>query len=362
MRTDPNRTDHQYPRMSSAAADGNARAPRTVTLWTLIAVALTIATGAVALVAASSSRVQQVTAQSRAPAALSSTRAAGRADPAARYETGRKLLGLAPDGIKGGTATLDSFARLIGRQPDVAEFYQSFAEPFDASLAARIRADDALPFDNWEPFGTTIGDVALGLDNSYLGRFARAVQAFGSPVAISFGHEMNADWYPWGNTSVTPAQFVAAWQRVHDVFAQLGVTNVIWVWVVNIESGGALSPDPDYPGNAYVDWIGVDGYFVDGTPTTFNGLFGPTLADLRTHFNKPLLVVETGANPSPRRPAEIQSIFAAVLSDPGILGFIWFDYNEESTQGNDWVIDDDPGALAVFRSEATDPMFGLPIR
>jgi mannan endo-1,4-beta-mannosidase len=53
------------------------------------------------------------------------------------------------------------------------------------------------------------------------------------PIALSFGHEFNGNWYPWGTTGTTAADFVAAWQHVHDLFAAAGATNVIWIWDPN---------------------------------------------------------------------------------------------------------------------------------
>ena len=50
------------------------------------------------------------------------------------------------------------------------------------------------------------------------------MRAFGEPVALSFGHEMNGDWYPWGTKQTTAASFVAAWRHIYDLFAKAGAT------------------------------------------------------------------------------------------------------------------------------------------
>jgi beta-mannanase len=55
------------------------------------------------------------------------------------------------------------------------------------------------------------------------------VRTLNLPIAVSFGHEMNGNWYPWGTAHTTAAQFVAAWRHIHDLFARVGATNVIWV-------------------------------------------------------------------------------------------------------------------------------------
>ena len=133
----------------------------------------------------------------------------------------------------------------------------------------------------WEPFGTTLGSIADGGSDGYVRSFAKAVAAFHAPVALSFGHEMNGNWYPWGTTEATPAEFVAAWRHIHDLFAAAGATNVIWVWNPNI-----VNPMPDvglapfWPGSGYVNWVGITGYFATTGPDTFAGVYGPTMAEV----------------------------------------------------------------------------------
>ena len=275
--------------------------------------------------------------------------------------SGRKLLGVAPDGIKSGPASLDSFARLIGRQPDVVEFYQSFAEPFDSPAAAAAASTGALPLDSWGPAGTDLAHIASGSDDAYITAFADRVRDLRGPLALTVGHEMNAPWSKWwGGRGPTDARlFVAAWQRIHTIFARQNARNVIWVWTVNIEAGGAVAPGPYYPGAGYVDWIGVDGYFRPGLPTTFGALLGPTLADLRAHYPQPILVVETGALHTALRPGEIESAFRTVSATSGLIGFIWFDYDLLSTEGVDWRLDGDPPSVAAYRRNATAAQFAL---
>ena len=273
---------------------------------------------------------------------------------------GRKLLGVAPDGVKTDLASLNSFSGSIGRQPSVVEFYQGFTEPFDSVVAAGARGTGALPLDSWGPTGASLGDIASGRDDGYITSFADQVKDYGGLIALTVGHEMNAPWSSWwGGGPVQAPVFVAAWQRIHDIFQNRGALNVIWVWTVNIEAGGAVWPGPYYPGDGYVDWIGVDGYFHQGLPTTFDALFGPTLDDLRAHYTQPILVVETGALNTPLRPAEIQSAFDAVLDAPDLIGFIWFDYDLQTTEGVDWHLDDDHASLAVYRRDATADRFAL---
>ena len=53
------------------------------------------------------------------------------------------------------------------------------------------------------------------------------------------------------------AKFRAAWIHTWTLFQQEGATNVEWVWCPN---NGNYPYKGFYPGDRYVDWVGVDGY------------------------------------------------------------------------------------------------------
>ena len=114
-------------------------------------------------------------------------------------------------------------------------------------------------------------------------------------------HEMNGKWYPWGGpvNGNSPAQFRAAWRRIHTIFRREGATNVTWVWSPNARSYPGTYPnriEAYYPGDAYVDWIGLSGFnWGTSNPrlrwTTFEEVYTNLLATLRL-FNKPIVVAE----------------------------------------------------------------------
>ncbi len=56
------------------------------------------------------------------------------------------------------------------------------------------------------------------------------------------------------------ADFIAAWQRIWQLFQQAGATNVSFLWnpgSYNSDTDPSY-PGPYYPGSAFVDWIGVE--------------------------------------------------------------------------------------------------------
>jgi mannan endo-1,4-beta-mannosidase len=73
-------------------------------------------------------------------------------------------------------------------------------------------------------------------------------------------HEMNGDWFWWGNKD--PATFIKVWRQMFDYFTiNKGLDNLIWVYGPNHGRNTASY----YAGDRYVDLVGLDSYtdFVD---------------------------------------------------------------------------------------------------
>jgi hypothetical protein len=145
--------------------------------------------------------------------------------------------------------------------------------------------------------GVPVTSVTAGNYDGYLTRFATSVRAFGHPVLMTFDHEMNGNWYPWGTSAVTPAQWIAAWQHVTSLISSIA-PNVTWVWAPNIEQGAA-AVSSYWPGNGYpdphVDVVGIDGYYRNAGSTWAN-TFARSVADASavSGGSYPFLVAETG--------------------------------------------------------------------
>ncbi len=156
-----------------------------------------------------------------------------------------------------------------------------------------------------EPGTVRLAAIASGRYDGYLSSYAEAVRAYRHPVILSFGHEMNGFWYPWGYGHTSPGVFVAAWRHIVRLFRAAGADNVTWLWTVNVihdaQHGRIPSPDPWWPGSSYVTWVGIDGYYFSPSGT-FAPLFGPTIAAVRELTRDPILVAETAAAPAPRSP------------------------------------------------------------
>ena len=129
-------------------------------------------------------------------------------------------------GVPGSWTGLTQFASATGVQPKIALYYSSWYERFRTSFAEQARSRGAYVFVQIEPTRVTLKSIADSQQDTYLRTYALAVRAYGKPVILSFGHEMNGTWYSWGAGHVSPKDFVAAWRHVVDVFRAEGALNV----------------------------------------------------------------------------------------------------------------------------------------
>lgn len=279
----------------------------------------------------------------------------------------RMTFGVATPQLPNSTTALTTFVTAVGRSPDMGLTFTSFRYVFNVTGLRDLARFGLTPLITWEPWDPTVPgenryplrDIAAGLHDTYLREQAARIRDIGAPVAIRFGHEMNAPWYPWGAGvhGNTPGDYVAAYRHVHDLFAAEGVTDVTWVW-----APAALdSADPPdlaglYPGDAYVDWAGLTAYF-DQSTDTWASAVAPTLRRLDAVApTKPFFLAETGVLPGADRPAMMHDLLDNLLRTPRAIGFAWFDFSSRQ----DWRIDDDPAALTALREVLSSGWYPAP--
>ncbi len=242
---------------------------------------------------------------------------------------------------------VSAFSAATGVRPGLVSYYSGWREPFQAKFAATAARHHAVTLVQIDPTDVSLGAIASGRYDAYLRSYALAVKAFGTRVILSFGHEMNGHWYSWGNRHTSPAVFVAAWRHIVNVFRQQGTRNVTWLWTVNVinRHAGIPSPAPWWPGDSYVNWVGMDGYY-DRPFWKFAPLFGPTIKAVRELTLDPVLISETSVARDVGQPAKITDLFAGIRAY-GLLGVVWFDANK----ARDWRLSG-PAAFAAFRRGA----------
>ncbi len=285
-------------------------------------------------------------------------------------------------------ATFDATSLKVGALPSMVGYFGGWDQDFRPDAVTRAWSRGMLPMLTWEsrPIAAqndvvtepeySLPRILDGAFDEYLRSYARSIAQTGLPLAIRLDHEMNGTWYPWSERNGSGASingnrtgdYVAMWRHVHDIFQQEGANDyVIWVWAPNrIDKLPSALRAPEhmaslYPGDEYVDWVGMSGYlrppYGNGESISFDATFGATLAQLRALTDKPIVLAEVGASEiEGHKPAWLRSFFQG-LADPAnddIVGFAWFSlaittYVQGERATNDWRIDSRADSLAAFR-------------
>ncbi|MGH3459493.1 glycoside hydrolase family 26 protein [Aeromicrobium sp.] len=270
------------------------------------------------------------------------------------------LFGVSAPLVPSSRRALDAITDKAGRRPGLVQYFVNWDQDFRAETARRCLEQGAVPMVAWQPWagrkkGTNqhnfrLARISAGRHDAYITRFATAVRDFERPVVLRFAHEMNGTWFPWSESrnGNTPGDYVRAWRHVHGIFTQVGASNVIWVWSPNI-----VRPVPDvaleplYPGDRYVDWVGMVGYG-NLRENTAGETFDRTIRHMRQFTDKRLLITETGARPGPQQAGWVRDLFRWVAGRRDIVGFIWFQY-DNTKRTADWRFDVSPSTLTAFR-------------
>jgi len=145
---------------------------------------------------------------------------------------------------------------------------------------------------------STIAGIANGSYDLFIKEQAKMLKEFGRPVMIRFGAEFNinqgSELSSWSfSYARDPSVFKAAWVRYVDLLRSENVTNAIFVWNINFNDLGPHHWTDYYPGNTYVDWVGVDlyQYNPDSDPYAMMEGVCDDYGD-----QKPIAIMEWGAN------------------------------------------------------------------
>jgi beta-mannanase len=257
-------------------------------------------------------------------------------------------------------ANLDALESQSGRHADVVNMFVADSEGFPVNRATTLDGRGSTPMITLEFKSLSSGGLAAitnGSHDAYIRSFADSAKSFGHTVWLRPFHEMNGNWYPWGATSSnTPAQLVAAWKHVHDLFVAEGATNVKFVWCVNsssVPNTAANAIAKYWPGDAYVDYTAIDAYnfgtYVSGgTWQSFASVVGSAYTKVTSLSAKPLFLAESSSvEQGGSKAAWITAEFSGIKSTyPRIAGVCWFN----CTDGEDWCIASSASSLAAFKS------------
>lgn len=267
-----------------------------------------------------------------------------------------------------GMENIPSFESTIGRKLAVVLWYVHWQGPFPSTEADIVNSNNCIPLITWEPWIThplgTLEAIASGSFESYAKEFLSAAKAWGKPLFLRFAHEMNGNWYPWdglhnGGAS-GPEAYKRAWIYIYNLRRELAADNINLVWCPNhsnqpAENWNQISAY--YPGDQYVDWVGMDGYNWGYTEwQSFDQIFGQIYEQLTTLTAKPLMIGEfaSGSSETDSKAAWITDAFSNISQNyPRIKLFCWFNINKE----RDWRVESSADTQAAIKNALQNTYF-----
>lgn len=268
-------------------------------------------------------------------------------------------------------------------------WYKGISFPKEACLV--LHRKGIIPLIGMMPWSTlqqnkketkyTLDRIIKGDFDKELQLYAHEVAALGFPVMIEFGPEANGAWFPWsavwnggaekrqyGDSDIPdgPERFRDAYRHIVSLFRAEGVSNVTWVFHL------ASAPWPDkewnapryyYPGDEWVDWIGVSVYgrLRSGEAKPFHVILKkiyPQLTALSP--KKPLAILEMGVSEERGKRDKAEWIALAFShlkagAYPRIKAVSWWNKIYRPDRSRSYLeVDSSPSSLSAYREAVAD--------
>ncbi len=185
---------------------------------------------------------------------------------------------------------ISAFENLVGKKIAWAYFSNNWLDSlvFPMQAVEEVLASGSTPFlrllprSEFEAFERDpIWDLRNLIDGAYdnsIMAWAQAAKTVPHPLLVEFGTEVNGSWFSWnglyygGGETATygatdypdgPEIFRDAYRHIIELCRQQGADNLTWFFHFDVHS----TPEADwnqailyYPGDDYIDWLGVSTY------------------------------------------------------------------------------------------------------
>lgn len=268
------------------------------------------------------------------------------------------------DGINGGKAEVLDFEADIGRKIDIDNRFYVWGDQLPTAQEVWDVQNGRIPMITWGKRDTL--NILSGAQDAWILAQAGRLANLGGPFFLRFFGEPDGAYQ--ANIVHTPADYIAAWRHVHNLFLQAGATNAVWVWCPTANSYLPSSPNlwpPDfYPGDTFVDWVAADGYNWYPTQPTNGGrsfkVVFQNFYDWAITTGKPIMIAETGAlEGNPGKAQWLTDAWQVMKTDfTMIQAFVYFDTMVlKNGVVNDWRVAPTPATFAAYKAGASDPYF-----
>ena len=207
--------------------------------------------------------------------------------------------------------------------------------------------------------------IARGNCDEFLKNIGKNLKQFGKPIFLRFAWEMNIPSMDWqiAKTGSTNADFVSAWQKMHNIIYAENATNILWVFSPDASSD---SYKDIYPGDAYVEWIALDGYNWGTTQPwskwqSFSEIFTTAYNQItKIAPNKPLMIAEVnttdkGGDKAAWYKEMLESQIP--LNFPKIKAVVFYNENRSAKENVNWLLDISQASIDSFSKYIESPIY-----
>ncbi len=303
------------------------------------------------------------------------------------------------------TERLRAFERLAQKKITWAAFSQYWGDgmAYPKEHIDVIANEGVIPLVRFEPRSRTNGyfteyhaEPVFTLQNIIDGQFDTALRAWARdakadniPLLIDFGVEVNGQWFPWngywngggvrdgyGDPTYPdgPERFRDAYRHIICLFREENVTHVTWFFHVSMHTTEPSDewnhPKYYYPGDDYIDWIGVSVYgelypalqYWDSYDDVmeYDNAYEKVLA---ISSEKPFAILEMGVtdfSPDGSKAQWLRDAFASIRDDK-YINFQAVNYWHENWDNNGSAttleINSSAEVLQTFQEEIAHPLF-----
>lgn len=288
---------------------------------------------------------------------------------------------------------IEKFEKMVGKHQAIIASSSFWGElNFPTKNILLISRHGAIPLIFWSPWDRpyvqeadpdrfSLDEILAGKWDAYIDQWAMAAKESNTPMLVSWGLEMNGNWFPWsgyfygadkaGKSGLTgPELYKKTFRYVVDRVRARGAGNILWGFHVNHFT---YPQDPwnrmseYYPGPEYVDWLGLSVYgkqFADDAWASFQDVMEEGYAEIcRLDPQKPVLVAEYGVGEFPAEGDKALWLTEALdllkTRYTRIKGAVYWHErwpNPDGTYSN-LRINSSPEALADYRKGLADPFW-----
>lgn len=210
--------------------------------------------------------------------------------------------------------------------------------------------------------------IADGHCDDFLKEVGKNLARFPHPVFFRFAWEMNLPTTEWGPAKAgsTATDFVGAWRHMRDILYAEGATNMLWVFSPNTSNTQSIPYAQLYPGDTYVDWVGLDGYNWGTTQSwsswqSFDQVFSQSYKELSAVApTKPMMLAEVNStHEGGDKAAWYTDMFTFRLPSyyPKVAALVLYNEDRSAKEQVNWKVDINPKSLQALISSLKQPLY-----